>query len=78
LIQLYIRHSGEKALAIFLRMKKGGKDGNYVQAHGAEGGDSINEYALKACISFNFIGCLTSGSHEWGTALPCSQSKAFL
>jgi hypothetical protein len=38
LIQLYIRHSGEKALAIFLRMKKGGKDGNYVQAHGAEGG----------------------------------------
>jgi hypothetical protein len=31
-------------------MKKGGKDGNYVQAHGAEGGDSINEYALKSSI----------------------------
>ena len=38
-------------------MKKRGKDGNYVQAHGAEGGDSINEYALKSSIfvGFNFL-----------------------
>jgi len=43
-------------------MKKGGKDGNYVQAHGAEGGDSINEYALKSSIFVEDDDLRSSGS----------------